>query len=151
MFRLPSCLILFDLINQVIYLVKSTNYEAPHFSVFLIIFLDSLSSGHTISASLSYVTARGEEKMERAGGSKAPCTLLLLLPPSTSAGWPVTCAFVTVNAVRRYLATSLLRSNYSSQHIFLKHFQSVFFLWEERTNFYTRNNRIKVLIFASKI
>jgi hypothetical protein len=38
--------------------------------------------------------------MERArGGSKTP------LPPRTSAGWPPTCVYVTVNKARRYLAT----------------------------------------------
>jgi hypothetical protein len=46
--------------------------------------------------------------MERARGwgGMTPYALLLPHPPRSSAGWPPTCVFVTVNEVRRYLATS---------------------------------------------
>jgi hypothetical protein len=65
-------------------------------------------SGHKVSVSLSYVTVRGEGKMERARGSKTPYMLLLLLPPHISVGWPPMCVFVTVNVAQRYLATSIV-------------------------------------------
>jgi hypothetical protein len=58
----------------------------------------------------SFVTVRGKGKMERVrggGGSKTSCALSLPLPPRTSAGWPTTYVFGTVNEARRYLATSI--------------------------------------------
>jgi hypothetical protein len=36
--------------------------------------------------------------------------LSLPVPPQTSAGWPPTCSFVTVNQALRYLAGSILGS-----------------------------------------
>jgi hypothetical protein len=47
-------------------------------------------------------------RWKRRGGSKTPYALSLPLTPRTSAGWPLTCVFVTVNEARRYLATSIL-------------------------------------------
>lgn len=40
------------------------------------------------------------------GGTKTPYALSFPLPPLTSAGWPSTYVFVTVNQALRYLATS---------------------------------------------
>jgi hypothetical protein len=45
--------------------------------------------------------------MKRASGSKTRHALSLPFPPRTSAGWPTTCVFATVNEARRYLATSV--------------------------------------------
>jgi hypothetical protein len=64
-------------------------------------------TGRKISASLSYVTVRGEGKLERTRSSKTPHALSLPLPPRTLASWPPTCVFVTVNEARRYLTTSI--------------------------------------------
>jgi hypothetical protein len=69
-------------------------------------FVRAVYTGRKIPASLSYVILRGEGKMEDARGSKTPYALSFPLPPRTSAGWPPTCVFVTVNEARRYLATS---------------------------------------------
>jgi hypothetical protein len=66
-------------------------------------------TGRKISASLSYVTVRGEGKMERSRGSKTSYALSLPLLPRTSAGWPTMCVFVTVSEARRYLATSIIK------------------------------------------
>lgn len=57
--------------------------------------------GCKISASLSYITVRGEGKIEYAGGGGD--ALSLPLP-----GWPASRAFVTVNESQQNLATSIL-------------------------------------------
>jgi hypothetical protein len=67
---------------------------------------NSLVTRRKISASLSYDTVRGERKMERTRGEQDAFAQSLSFPHRTSAVWPPTCVFVTVNEARRYLATS---------------------------------------------
>jgi hypothetical protein len=69
--------------------------------------LDGRYTGRKISASLSYVKVRGKGKMDSSSGEQDAFALSLPLPPRTSAGWPATCVFVTVNEARRYLAAGL--------------------------------------------
>jgi hypothetical protein len=68
-----------------------------------------------ISPSLSYVTVRGRWKGQ--GDQYAICAIAWRssLLPRTSAGWPQTCVFVTVNEARRYLAASTF--TFLSHHV----------------------------------
>jgi hypothetical protein len=56
--------------------------------------------------SLSYVTVRKEQKMERARREQDALCATASSPSLTLAGWATMCAFVMVNEAHRSLATS---------------------------------------------
>jgi hypothetical protein len=55
---------------------------------------------------LSYITVRGEGKMEGARREQG-AVFVIPFPLHISAGWSPTCVLVTVNEAQRYLATSI--------------------------------------------
>jgi hypothetical protein len=109
-----------------------------------------------ISASRSYGTVRSEVKMERVGGGKKHYVLSFPLPPHTSAGWPRTCVFVTVNAAWRHLVTCVMKPEGSAHHTVPRHTfieQSMIYwyeLGEEVYNPVRLDGRYTVLQWASK-
>jgi hypothetical protein len=80
-------------------------------------------TGRKISASLSYVTVRGEGKMERARGEQ-DSLCAIASSPSPYLGWlATTCVFVAVNEARRCLATSIrwiVKYEKGSAHYYFK-------------------------------